>query len=118
MFENILEILHYGVLMLFGIYLSAAFLGIRMNRENVLKLLGCSAVLGMINAVCYVMFGLEITEQVYPLIIHLPLIVFLKVIYKHKVISITLAVFVSYLCCQISNWVGVFFLYITKTQRV
>lgn len=118
MFENILEIVHYGIVMLFGIYLSAAFLGVRMNRKNVLKLLGYSIILGVINTVCFIRFGLEFTEQIYPLIIHLPLILFFKIAYGYKVVSAALAVFISYLCCQISNWVGIFCLNATEAQWV
>ena len=53
------------------------------------------------------------TEQMYPLIIHLPLLLFLKFFYKYRWISAITAIFVAYLCCQISNWMGLLFLNIT-----
>lgn len=108
--DNVLEIINYTVIMLFGIYLSAAFLGIYMNRRNVLILLGASAALGAINAVFFVGFGVDFTEKLYPLITHLPLICFLILFYKYKAIPVVLAVAISYLCCQLSNWVGLFVL--------
>lgn len=109
----VLQFVHYGMILIFGVYLSAAFIGIQMNRRNIMILLGFSAVVGAINAVCFVSFGLTITEQIYPLIIHLPLILFFGFYYKFKIVSAVLSVFVTYLCCQISNWVGVFFLKVT-----
>lgn len=118
MLENILLIVHYGVILLFGIYLSAAFLGIRMNRQNLLKLLGFASLLGVSNFIFFVAFGVTFTEQIYPLITHLPLILFFTVIYRYKLISSAMAVFIAYLCCQISNWVGVFFFDFTELQWV
>ncbi len=118
MFVKILEILHYSVIMLFGIYLSAAFLGIQMKRRNILILLEFSAVLGVINAVFFIEYGVDFTEQIYPLIIHLPLIVFFMLVYKYKAIPSVLSVFIAYLCCQLSNWVGVFVLYLTNQSWV
>lgn len=109
----VFQFVHYGMILIFGVYLSAAFIGIQMNRRNIMILLGFSAVVGAINAVCFVSFGLTITEQIYPLISHLPLILFFGFYYKFKIVSAVLSVFVTYLCCQISNWVGVFFLKVT-----
>lgn len=118
MLENILEVLHYATILVFGIYLSASFLGIRMKRQNVLVLLRFSAVLGTANTVSFVMFGAVFTEKIYPLIIHLPLIIFFMFFYKYNSVSSVLAVLVAYLCCQISNWAGLFFLQVTNQKCV
>lgn len=118
MIESVLELLHYGIILIFGIYLSAAFLGIQMNRKNGLILLAFSTVEGMINTIAFAWYGLIFTEHVYPIIIHLPLMLFLIFFYKYKVIPTVLSVFMAYLCCQISNWVGVLFLYITSEDWV
>lgn len=118
MFENILGMVHYSVILLFGIFLTAAFLGIRRNRKNIWKLLCIAGVLGIINGVCFAVWGEEVTEGIYPFIIHLPLIFCFKLVYRCKLVSSALAVFVSYMCCQISNWIGLFFLNITQQQWV
>lgn len=39
MLINILSLIHNTTTLLFGVYASAAFLGIRMNRKNILALL-------------------------------------------------------------------------------
>ncbi len=118
MFEYILEIIHYGVIMLFGIYLSAAFLGIRMNRGNILKLLGVAAILGILNTISFLSGGVEFTEQIYPVIMHLPLVLLFWKGYHYKLFPSALSVSIVYLCCQISNWIGVFFLNVTEQQWV
>ena len=74
---TILSYLHNATTLLFGIYISAAFLGILMNRRNILTLLGFSVSIGIIYLVSYYFLGTSGTEKIYPLIIHLPLILFL-----------------------------------------
>lgn len=118
MFEYILEILHCGIILVFGIFLSASFLGIRMNRGNIMVLSGFSLILGTMNILSYVLFGAGFTEKIYPLMIHLPLILFLHFFYQYHTNSSILSVFIAYLCCQISNWCGLFFLQVTKQQWV
>ena len=108
MFESILSILHHATTLLFGVYISSAFLGIRMNRSAV----------GVIYALSFVLFGEAITTQIYPLIIHIPLIIFLSLFYKYKPMLSALSVLTAYLCCQISKWVGLVALDITKQEWV
>lgn len=118
MFEAILELCHYGVILVFGIYLSASFLGIVMNRRNVLVLFGFTCIAGVLSLISFVLLGTDMTEKIYPLIIHLPLILFLNIFYKIRRISAILSVLVAYLCCQISNWVGLFALKLTQNMCI
>lgn len=106
MLEIILSLLHNATTMLFGVYISAAFLGIRMNRKNVITFLGFSCAIGSVFILSFVLFGEGVTEKLYPLIIHLPLVLFLTLFYKYKAALAALSVFTAYLCCQISNWMG------------
>lgn len=118
MITTILSILHNGTTLLFGVYLSAAFLGIQMNRRNILILFSFSSAVGVLYAASFVLFGTTFTEQIYPFIIHIPLILFLSFFYKYKVVLSSLSMLTAYLCCQISNWVGLFFLDVTGQEWV
>lgn len=71
MVTNILGLLHHATTLLFGVYASAAFLGIRLNRKNNLTLLIFSCLIGVIYALSFLTHGIKFTEQVYPLIISL-----------------------------------------------
>lgn len=102
----ILALLHHGTTLLFGIYVSALFLGIRMTRKNIISLFIFACGVGLVYIPTYVWFGADVTEQLYPLIIHLPLILFLHFYYKFKTVTCLLSVLTAYLCCQISNWTG------------
>lgn len=106
MLESILAVLHNATTLLFGVYISAAFLGVRMNRHNVFTLLIFSSAVGIIYIAAYLGLGTEGTEKIYPLIIHLPLVLFLSRYYKYKPALSVLSVLTAYLCCQISKWVG------------
>lgn len=116
MLVNILSLIHNTTTLLFGVYASAAFLGIRMNRKNILALLTFSCVTGIFYVLSFVLYGTSFTEQVYPFIIHIPLVLFLTFYYKYKMANSILAVLTAYLCCQISNWTGIAAMTLTSQE--
>ena len=118
MLINILSLIHNTTTLLFGVYASAAFLGIRMNRKNILALLTFSCITGVFYVLSFVSYGASFTEQVYPFIIHIPLVLFLTFYYKYKMANSVLAVLTAYLCCQISNWIGIAALTLTNQEWV
>ena len=46
MLLTVLSLIHNALTLLFGVYVSAAFLGVKMNRKNVFVLLLFSVVIG------------------------------------------------------------------------
>lgn len=116
MILNILQLTHNITTLLFGVYCSAAFLGVVMKRHNILQLLGFSLVVGLIYLCSYLFLGTSLTRELYPLIVHLPLILFLVFHYKYRPLVATISVLTAYLCCQISNWIGIAVLTLTHTQ--
>lgn len=114
----ILEFLHHGTTLLFGIYVSAMFLGIRMTRRNIISLFIFACGSGLVYILTYMWFGMDATEQLYPLIIHLPLILFLHFYYKYGTIFCVFSVLTAYLCCQISNWIGIAAFNLTHAEWV
>ena len=71
---------------------------------------GCLYIIG------FLLFRETLANMSYPLIVHFPLILFLTYHYKYPLISSAISVFSAYLCCQISNWVGLFALAVTGAQ--
>lgn len=118
MFISVLNFLHNAVTLLFGVYLSAAFLGIRMSRKNIVILFGFSSAVGLVQILTFIFFGDVFTAQVYPLITHLPLILLLTLFYKYTLLRSVLSVLIAYLCCQISKWIGLAILEITELEWV
>lgn len=116
MFVQVLSFLHNATTMIFGIFISAFFLGVKQNSRNILVLSGFSAFEGGLYIASFLLFGENITRGCYTLIIHLPLIIFLMLYYKYSLVSSCISVFSAYLCCQMSNWVGLLMLFLTKAR--
>ena len=104
---SILKIIHNATTLFFGIFVSAFFLGVKKTRKNIVTLLLFFGVLGILFLGSFLLIGENSTTQIYPLLIHIPLIIFLVCYYKYRVIAACTAVFSAYLCCQISNWMGI-----------
>lgn len=107
MLETAFGLLHNATTLLFGVYISAAFLGIIMSKKNILNLFLFSLAVGSVYFLSYALLGTEGTEKIYPFIIHLPLTLYLTFKFKYKFPISLLSVLTAYLCCQISNWVGI-----------
>lgn len=118
MFVYVLSLIHNATTLLFGIYASAAFLGIRLNKKNTMTLFSFSCIVGVIYLLSYILQGASFTEQIYPLIIHIPLVLFLTFYYKYNAAISILSVLIAYLCCQISNWIGIAALALTHQEWV
>lgn len=102
--------------MLFGIYISAFFLGVERNRKNILTLFLLFSCAGILYMTSYFLWGMTAADRLYAIVIHLPLILFLTLYYKYPVVSSCISVFSAYLCCQLSNWIGLLVLMITGKE--
>lgn len=116
MLVQILTFIHSLTTMLFGIYISAFFLGVKRNRKNILTLFLVFSVEAALYMISFFLWGMTITDRLYAVIIHLPLILFLTLYYKYSVVSSCISVFSAYLCCQLSNWIGLLVLMITGKE--
>ena len=90
--------------MLFGIFLSAFFLGVKQNKKNVCILLGGGAVSGLFFLICNTVFGSLFTEAVYPIFVHLPLFLLLVFYYRFRWLPSIISIMTAYLCCQLRRW--------------
>lgn len=116
MFLKTLSFLHNLTTMLFGIFISAFFLGIKQNFKNAFTLLIFSALEGAMYLSVFLLLGADTADRLYALIIHLPLILFLTLYYKYPLLSCCISVCSAYLCCQLSNWIGLLALTVTGEQ--
>lgn len=90
---------------LFGIILSAAFCDILWTRKKVLAMSGGTAVILLFQGIIYFGVDLDIVEELYPLITHIPLIVLLRILTRKWLWS-TISVLTAYLCCQLRRWLA------------
>lgn len=113
MWQFILGMLNNSTLLLFGVFVSAAFLSITLHKKNTLILLFFCIGVNVLQIACYVTVGFEATYWLYPVITHLPSVLLFCIYYKHKVLSSTFAVMSAYLCCQLSKWLSLLVLVLT-----
>ena len=117
MFENILFFLYGSLLLLYGVFLSASMSGIRLNRQNILILLGISAFSGVLQLGILALFSENMVWKLYPLITHLPLVIALYKIFKKRIVTAAASILTVYLCCQSAKWFGVLTFFFTQNAH-
>ena len=105
--EMVLWAIHHATTLLFGVFASAALCGVEINRRHALELLGVGAATGAAFSIANVIGGELFARQAYPLVVHLPLIVYLCARYRLSPLLAALGLTSAYLSCQFSNWMGI-----------
>lgn len=98
---------HHASTLLFGVFASAVLCGVTLTRRHVTELLCVAAASGAAFALASLAAGELFARQVYPLAVHLPLVVFLCARHRVSPLLALLGVTSAYLCCQLSNWMGI-----------
>lgn len=101
---RMLDMLCYGLILLFGVTVSLLFSGAEKNRKCLLGTLIIFLFTLSAQILCRQLSSLEHTRELYPLIVHLPLILFFAVFLKCTWLTALSSVFSAYLCCQIPRW--------------
>jgi len=107
MITVLMELIRHLLTFLFGVSISAVFLGIEANRKNTLLLSVFSIVALLVQGVLYITHNVTVITMIYPVIIHLPLLMVFIFLFKKKFVPSLLAITTAYLCCQIANWLSV-----------
>lgn len=105
--EMVLWAIHHATTLLFGVFASAALCGVELNRRHALELAVVTILTGIAFSIANVVGGELFARQVYPLVVHLPLTVYLCARYHLSPLLATLGVTSAYLSCQFSNWMGI-----------
>lgn len=106
MIFNVLLLLRSFIVLVFGVGVSILFAGVKATRTGKLAVTIFFTIMLIAQIICWQAFGLNITLKLYPLITHIPTILFLIIYFKRPwPISFT-SVLTTYLCCQIPRWVG------------
>ncbi len=102
-----IELIRFGFSLLFGVALSVCFAGIKRTRKNNLAVNCSCVILLFVQFFCWWLFGMDLTSKLYPVITHLPLILFLTLYLKRSWLISTVSVLTAYLCCQVPLWIGI-----------
>lgn len=118
MIDKILLFANASLILLFGVYLSAAFAGIRFTRKNILICFILCLFSGALQIGTYVMFSEAVVWKIYPLISHLPLFLLLYVVYRQRAVTAIASICTAYLCCQPSKWFGILAFHLTQSTYI
>lgn len=103
--SDIITYLNSAAVGLFGSVLSAAFCGALNSPRNRHVFWTSMVVLPLLQVGGILLWGMEIQRQIYPLLVHLPLILLLWFL-TEKLLWSTISVLTAYLCCQLRRWLA------------
>lgn len=106
MLTTYIGLIRFGFSLVFGAALSVCFAGMEHTRKNRLAVGICFFVLLLVQFFSWRLFGLDFTSKLYPLIIHIPMILFLVIYLKRSWLISAVSVLTAYLCCQVPRWIS------------
>lgn len=93
----------------FGILLTYQFAGVKFSdRKIIIKMLAFCTLSILIQLIIGLGYSTELGEKLYPIITHLPLILWLIFVHKIKWEISVGAVVTAYLCCEFPDWISQF----------
>ena len=106
-FLDLLGVFNYGLVLIYGLFLSVSISGGWENdRQRRLVFWLCPVFL-LIQSPCWLFLGADVVKKLYPLIVHLPLVLILVLALKKPLGVAAVSVFTGYLCCQLPRWVDI-----------
>lgn len=112
---DILGGINYGLVFFFGASLSVAIAGgCKTKREWALLFALCPVFLAL-QTLSWLALGLDITKQLYPLLIHLPLLLVLTFGLKRPLKISLVSICTAYLCCQLPRCCDITVTAVTKS---
>ena len=103
---TVIGLLRFGGSLVFGIAVSVLFAGIEPTKKYRLTTGLLCVIFLFVQTASWWLLGLDLTSKLYPLIIHLPLIVIFSLYYKRPWLISAVSVLSGYLCCQAPRWFG------------
>lgn len=107
---NLIEILagiNYGLVLFFGLVLSVSIAGGCNGRRERLLLAALSLVFLALQTASLLTMGMDVSKRLYPLLVHLPLLLALTLALKKPVGVSVVSIAAAYLCCQLPRCVEV-----------
>ncbi len=114
--QDVLGLINYGLIFLFGLLLSVMFAGIDNTQRNRKAILCIVILLCLVQILSWRFLGYDITVKIYPVIIHLPLILLITFYFKRSLPISIVSVLSAYLCCQTPQWFATVSLYLFDSR--
>lgn len=88
---------------LFGSVLSASFCNALTTRKNRYVFVCSMALFPLLQGLIYFRWGAEFVRKIYPLVVHLPLLLVLLILTR-KLLWPFFSILSAYLCCELRRW--------------
>ncbi|MGN0341139.1 MAG: sensor histidine kinase [Lachnospira sp.] len=111
-----LGVFNYGLVLVYGLFLSAHIAGGWTNRRQKRLIWILCPLFLLIQTPCWLILGESATKQLYPLIVHLPLVLILIFVLKKPIGISLVSVCTAYLCCQLPRWVDLAVTAVTRSS--
>ena len=98
--------LNYYAVFFYGLFITLFLLNIKCNQTSTIAISAYSVVSGIVILAFFYLFGVKFIAYAYPLIIHLPLFLFLRKFFKKPSIAILFAVGTAYMLTTPRKWLG------------
>ena len=99
-----LGVFNYGLVLIYGLFLSVFIAGGWENRKQRGLVIALCPVFILIQIPGWLLLGEDTVKKLYPLIVHLPLILILIFALKKTAGVCVVSVLTAYLCCQLPRW--------------
>lgn len=103
-FLDILGVFNYGLVLIYGLFLSTHIAGSWETTHQKRLIFAVCPLFLLIQSVFRLAWGVELAKQIYPLIVHIPLVLILVFCLKKKLGLAIVSVCTAYLCCQLPRW--------------
>lgn len=117
-FLDVLSGVNCGLVFFFGAALSVAIAGGCNSRREWALLFALCPVFLALQTVSWLVWGLDATKYIYPLLVHLPLLLILTLGLKKPVDVSLVSVCTAYLCCQLPRCTGIITAAVTGSALV
>ena len=101
---DILSLINYGLVLIYGLFLSCDISGGWENNRQKHIIFALCPVFLLVQSVCWITFGVSAVKQIYPFIVHIPLALTLIFALKKPVGVSIVSTCTAYLCCQLPRW--------------
>ncbi len=103
---TVIGLIRFGFSLIFGVAVSVLFAGIERTRKSKIVVGLSCVILLFVQSACWWFLGLDMTSKLYPLIIHVPMILLFSLYFKRPWLTSAASVLSAYLCFQVPRWVG------------
>lgn len=104
------------LVLLYGTLLTIGFAGGCTSKKERCEVAVLSVIILAAQILSYILYGLENTRKLYPLISHLPIFLMLVFRFKRPWGVALASILTAYFCCQLPQWIGTVTLYLFGTK--